>query len=179
VRLSGIEAPVDGQSCVSANTRRWRCDESAKAALSNLLRRGRVTCDLSGSDESGNRIGTCRAGERDIAAELVRSGHVFAVTGLFASYGSLEREAREAKSGLWNGEPERPSDYRAQKWEEAKREAPDGCPIKGHVRGGRRVYVLPWSRGYESVRVRLSRGERWFCSEADARAAGWKPPEQS
>ena len=68
------------------------------------------------------------------------------------------------------GQATRPSDYRAQKWEEAKREAPDGCPIKGSVRGGRRFYIVPWARGYERVRVSQSRGERWFCSRI--RSAG-------
>ena len=45
-------------------------------------------------------------GETDIAAELVRNGHVFAETGFFATYGSLESEAREAKAGIWRGEAE-------------------------------------------------------------------------
>lgn len=80
---------------------------------------------------------------------------------------------------MWAGQATRPSDYRAQKWEEAKREAPDGCPIKGSVRGSRRYYVVPWARGYERVRVSRSRGERWFCSEAEAQEGGFKPFEQS
>jgi hypothetical protein len=138
-----------------------------------------VTCSLSGTDDLGRKVGICQEGETDLAAELVRNGDVFAETGFFSSYGSLESEAREAKVGIWRGEPERPSDYRAQKWEEAKRAAPEGCPIKGNVTHGRRVYVLPWAQGYERVKVSSSRGERWFCSENEARAAGWRPPEQS
>ncbi len=179
VTLSGIEAPVDGQTCVSETSRPWHCDAAAKTALERLLRSGRVKCDLSGSDNLGHRIGTCREGETDIAAELVRNGHVFAETGFFSAYGSLENQARTAKAGIWSGEAERPSDYRAQKWEEAKREFPEGCPIKGNVRGGRRIYVLPWARGYERVKISSRKGERWFCSEDEAVAAGWKPSEQS
>ena len=78
---------------------------------------------------------------------------MFATSGLFASYGGIENEARANRAGIWGGQATRPSDYRAQKWEEAKREAPDGCPIKGSVRGGRRFYVVPWARGYERVKV--------------------------
>ena len=89
------------------------------------------------------------------------------------------RKRGTAKIGIWSGDAERPADYRAQKWQDAKREAPDGCPIKGNVKGGRRLYVLPWSQDYARVRVSLSRGERWFCSEAEAQAAGWKPAERS
>ena len=76
--------------------------------------------------------------------------------------------------GLWNGEAERPGTYRARTWEEAKRAAPDGCPIKGQVAGGARVYVLPWSPEYGRVRVSRARGDRWFCSEKEAIAAGWR-----
>ena len=101
---------------------------------------------------------------------------MFAEAGLFASYSSLEREARAAKAGIWvGGETERPAEFRAKVWEEAKRRAPDGCPIKGRVTGGARVYVLPWSPDYERGRVQKERGERWFCSEQEAVAAGWKP----
>jgi endonuclease YncB( thermonuclease family) len=179
VALSGIEAPVDGQTCASGSARSWRCDTAAKTALAHLLRSGAVTCELSGSDDQGRRIGTCQEGQTDIAAELVRNGHVFAETGFFSSYGSLENEARETKVGIWRGEAKRPSDYRAQKWEEAKRESPEGCPIKGNVTRGRRIYVLPWAQGYERVKISSRRGERWFCSEDEAIAAGWKPSEQS
>ena len=103
---------------------------------------------------------------------------VFAEGGLFASYTSIEREARAAKTGIWAaGEPERPSEFRAKVWEEAKRRAPDGCPIKGQVAGSARTYVLPWSPDYERVRVQRARGERWFCSEPEAAAAGFKARE--
>jgi len=179
IRLSGIEAPLNGQTCRTARSRRWRCDRAAKAALAHLVGGGRITCTLSGLDDTGHHLGACRRGEKDIAEELVRDGHAFAEAGLFATYGSVESEAREAKVGLWRGEAARPSAYRAQKWEDAKRAAPDGCPIKGDVKRGRRLYVLPWSRGYQRVRISRSRGERWFCSEAEARAAGWKPAERS
>ncbi|MCZ7595842.1 MAG: thermonuclease family protein [Hyphomicrobium sp.] len=178
VRLNGIEAPEPDQMCTDADGRDWSCGRTARQALAGILRSGRVTCEVSDSSE-GYSSGDCEIDDRDIAAELVRGGHVFAATGLFASYRGLEDEARASKAGLWVGQAMRPSDYRAQKWEEAKREAPDGCPIKGNVRGGRRFYVVPWARGYERVRVSASRGERWFCSESEAREAGFKPSEQS
>jgi endonuclease YncB( thermonuclease family) len=179
VQLSGIEAPERDQTCVTDRSRRWRCGASATASLAALVRRRQVTCALSGSADGGAARGRCHAGDTDIAAELVRNGHVFATGGLFAPYASLENEARAARIGLWDGEADRPSDYRAQRWEEAKRDAPDGCPIKGNVRDGRRVYVLPWSSEYERIRVSSRRGDRWFCSEAEAVTAGWRPLEQS
>ena len=178
VRLTGIEAPEQDQTCAAADGREWECGQSAKQALARILRNGRVTCDVA-RDSQGSGTGDCKIGDKDVAAELVLGGHVFAATGLFAPYRSIEEQARTSKAGLWAGQATRPSDYRAQKWEEAKREAPDGCPIKGSVRGSRRYYVVPWARGYERVRVSSSRGERWFCSEAEAQEAGFKPSEQS
>jgi hypothetical protein len=43
------------------------------------------------------------------------------------------------------------------------------------VSGDAKTYVLPWSPSYERTKVRTNRGERWFCSESEARQAGWKP----
>jgi hypothetical protein len=64
-------------------------------------------------------------------------------------------------------------------WEAAKKAAPSGCPIKGHVARGERIYVVPWAPSYARTRVRESRGGRWFCNENEAVAAGWKPTDRS
>jgi len=170
---------VPGQRCRRGKSRRWNCGASATAALSRLVRRAKVSCEITGSDDNDRQLGDCRVGDKDIAAQLVRGGHVFATAGFFAPYTGLEEQARKEKLGIWRGQVVRPSDYRAQKWEEAKRAAPNGCPIKGNVSRGRRVYVLPWARGYERVKITRRRGERWFCSETEAQAAGWKPAGSS
>ena len=51
-----------------------------------------------------------------------------------------------------------------------------GCDIKGNisVTTGERIYHLPGQKYYSSTRIDVSRGERWFCSESDARVAGWR-----
>jgi len=114
VRLSGIEAPEQDQRCGSGN-RRWRCGAAAGDALSRLIGGRIVSCTLSGNDGKGRPLASCSAGKMEINAELVRRGHVFAESGLFARYASLENEARAAKLGLWaTGDVERPSDYRAR-----------------------------------------------------------------
>ena len=175
LRLAGVEAPEDRQQCGSGN-RRFRCGASAQAALARLVNGRTVSCTPSGSDAAGLALASCSRGKLDINAELVRGGHVFAASGLFASYSGLERDARAAKAGIWaGGEAERPAEFRAKVWDDAKRRAPDGCPIKGLVTGRERVYVLPWAPDYERGRIQKARGERWFCSEQEARAAGWKP----
>lgn len=173
IRLAAIEAPEREQRCERAGNKRWRCGEAARAALARLVSGRKVHCDTSGRDPAGHALGTCFVGETLINARLVEAGHVFAESGLLSRYGTQEAAARKAKLGLWAGEAERPAAYRARMWEEARRRAPDGCPIKGQVSGAGRTYVLPWSPDYARVRVNTARGGRWFCSEADALAAGW------
>ena len=180
IRLSGVDAPELDQQCGGEGRgRSWRCGAASQAALQTLVRGRMVHCTAARGDASGHPVATCYLGEKDLAAELVRRGHAFAESGLFSTYAGLESTARNAKLGLWRSAVERPSDYRARRWEAAKRSAPHGCPIKGHVTSEGRVYVLPWSPDYSRLRVREQRGERWFCSEQEARAAGWRPVDQS
>ena len=175
VRLAGIEAPELQQSCGSP-PRRTRCGAAAQAALGKLVNGRTLACSVSGADSAGRPLATCTRGGLDINGELVRQGHAFAASGLFAGYAGLERQAREAKLGIWAvGDVERPAEFRAKIWDEAKRRAPDGCPIKGLITGEGRVYVLPWSPDYDRGRIQKTRGERWFCSEREAEAAGFKP----
>lgn len=49
-----------------------------------------------------------------------------------------------------------------------------GCEIKGNVTRDRvRLYHLPGSQFYGSTQIDPANGERWFCNEDEARAAGW------
>ncbi len=179
LRLAGIEAPDRDQKCNKSGGKKFACGEAARGALERIVRNKPLTCTLGGKDETGRQLATCAGGGQDVAAQLVKEGHVFAEAGLFSKYGSQETEARTAKAGLWGGDNERPSALRAKQWDVAKKAAPDGCPIKGSVSSSGKTYVLPWSPDYESVKVRTSRGERWFCSEAEAQSAGWKQASRS
>jgi hypothetical protein len=52
----------------------------------------------------------------------------------------------------------------------------NGCDIKGNINSkGERIYHVPGGRAYASTLIDATRGERWFCSEAEAQAAGWRP----
>lgn len=181
IRLAGIEAPELNQKCGLSATKRWSCGEAASQALTARVRSKPVRCEITrtAAPDGADARGSCQSDGVDIGAELVKAGHVFAEPGWFARYAALETEARSAKVGLWRGDAERPSDYRAKRWEQARLAAPDGCPIKGQLMSDRRVYVLPWSPRYDQIKVRATKGERWFCSEAEAQAAGWKPIERS
>ena len=49
------------------------------------------------------------------------------------------------------------------------------CDIKGNISAsGEHIYHVPGQRYYDVTRISPGKGERWFCSEAEARAAGWR-----
>jgi len=49
------------------------------------------------------------------------------------------------------------------------------CPIKGNISAkGEKIYHMPWSPAYAKTRINVSKGERWFCNEKEAVAAGWR-----
>ncbi|MHA6642308.1 sunset domain-containing protein [Mesorhizobium sp. A623] len=56
------------------------------------------------------------------------------------------------------------------------RSTSSACNVKGNVsiNSGERIYHVPGQKYYERTVVRPEYGERWFCSETEARAAGWR-----
>ncbi len=177
--LAGIESPETRQSCRTRRGRKWQCGRSALTALRRITGYETVECSVNRMDSAGRKIADCMIGEKNIAAELVRGGHVFSKAWLFSGYGDQQEEAREAGRGIWQGVAQPPAEFRAERWESAKLRAPSGCPIKGKDRARARdkVYILPWSSSYERYRISQKRGDRWFCSEDEALAEGWKPLE--
>ncbi|AKI01239.1 hypothetical protein IMCC20628_02541 [Hoeflea sp. IMCC20628] len=53
---------------------------------------------------------------------------------------------------------------------------PLACNIKGNVSidTGERIYHVPGQKFYIPTKILPRYGERWFCTEAEARAAGWR-----
>jgi hypothetical protein len=49
------------------------------------------------------------------------------------------------------------------------------CRIKGNISwSGERIYHLPGDEYYDATRINTAKGERWFCTEAEAQDAGWR-----
>lgn len=81
-----------------------------------------------------------------------------------AAYRAAERAAREAGKGIWSSGCLAPPPA-----------APGSCDIKGNISSsGERIYHVPGQRYYEVTKIDEAKGERWFCSEAEAVAAGWR-----
>ena len=47
------------------------------------------------------------------------------------------------------------------------------------MESGERVYHTPNSPWYARTEIDTSAGERWFCTEREAREAGWRAPQRA
>ena len=184
VRLFGIDAPEGRQSC-TRDGREWACGTEAERKLRSLIGGRSVTCTRRDVDSYGRIVAACRSGAADLGSEMVRSGYATAYRRYSSDYVDEENEARAARRGIWAGEFARPEDYRRDETQIQARDRPapppraarDGCYIKGNVNGeDERIYHVPGSPSYDDTRIDESKGERWFCTEAEARAAGWRAP---
>lgn len=52
------------------------------------------------------------------------------------------------------------------------------CRIKGNISQKGRIYHLPGMRYYAQTKINKSIGEMWFCSEEEAKKAGWRRASQ-
>lgn len=175
VRLEGIDAPEMGQTCGRRWFGTWNCGREAQRALEQLVSGRRVDCESKGQDKYGRDLGICFVDSRDINAELVRRGLAWAFVKYSQTYVNEEAAARTEKVGIWQGAAEPPWTFREQKWQTAEAVAPRGCAIKGNVTGKGKIYHVPWGDWYARVKIDPAKGERWFCSEAEAVEAGWRP----
>jgi endonuclease YncB( thermonuclease family) len=176
IRLHGIDAPEAGQTCRWPNGRSWQCGTAAMNRLAELVEGRQVECTPRDRDAYGRIVAACRVNGLDINATLVSEGLARAFVRYSDDFVAEEAAAKMAGLGIWRGEAEAPWDYRARSWERAAEAAPGGCPIKGNIsRNGERIYHTPWSPWYSRTRIDEASGERWFCDEAEAIAAGWRP----
>ncbi|MFX3679919.1 MAG: thermonuclease family protein [Hyphomicrobiales bacterium] len=136
----------------------------------------RVECDNRGSDEYGRIIAVCLANGEEINAALVREGLAWAFVKFSDDYVTEELKARSNATGIWQAPTQTAWDFRAERWAVGEQEAPNGCPIKGNISGNGRIYHAPWSPWYNRTKISVEKGERWFCDEAEALAAGWRAP---
>ena len=181
VRLWGIDAPEGRQTCLDGS-RRWPCGRRAAQALAGRIDGRSVACEE--RDHDGRIIAVCRHGGRDVNAWLVREGWALAYRRYSRAYVKEESAAKAAKRGLWRGEFVPPWDWRrGKRLNTADRDARHtasrdrrACNIKGNISrsSGRRIYHLPGDPDYAKTRISTSHGERWFCTESEARAAGWR-----
>lgn len=185
VRLEGIDAPESRQRCRDSSGQSYSCGAMATQALRRLVESGPLTCRGSERDRYGRLLATCETAGVQVNRTMVQAGWALAFRRYSRRYVAEEREASAARRGMWSGSFQAPWSWRAeapaqpaaQRVRPAIVKAPGGdCRIKGNVSGSGRIYHVPGSRHYAETRINPARGERWFCSEDEARRAGWRAP---
>ncbi len=148
------------------------------AYLSEITEKVTVRCEQRDIDRYKRIVAVCRLGGVDLNAWMVRQGWAIAYRQYSRDYVGDESTAQAEKAGIWAGRFIDPSRWRRGDRlavESAKEPAATSCQIKGNIsRSGERIYHVPGGRDYGPTRIDESKGERWFCSEDEARKAGWR-----
>ena len=112
IRLWGIDAPEGQQRCVK-DGKLWRAHGESANALDGYLVDRLVTCKQKGIDRYKRVVAVCMVDGTDIGAWVVRKGWAFDFTRYSKGYyGAAQAEAMADRRGLWQGECEKPWDWR-------------------------------------------------------------------
>ncbi len=199
IRLNGIDAPEAEQFCLNDKGKSWGCGQASRAALDKRAGRKTWTCKPLEQDQYGRTIATCTVGGEDINRWMIQSGWALAFVRYTRVYEAEERPAKEAKAGLWSGAFVAPWDWRAKKQDavvlgaitapsssKAVLVGPDptegapnaGCTIKGNrKKDGECIFHVQGGRWYAKVNMHGT-GKEWFCTAAQAEAAGCRAAKQ-
>lgn len=111
IRLTGLDAPERDQTCSKSDGTSWPCGRAATERMRELTRGRQLSCRGEGHDKYGRLLATCLDGGTDLAQAMVADGLAVASGGYFAA----ESSARRARRGIWQGDFQRPDDWRAEK----------------------------------------------------------------
>lgn len=183
VCLFDVDAPESRQICEREGAS-YRCGQRVALALADRLGAGNVRCEERDTDRYGRTIAVCYLGGDDVNAWLAREGWAGAYRQYSRDYVDEEAEEGRAARPVGGHVPDagRPAagaatrrvgglgpDDLGRRRPAVRRVLDQGQHLQG------RVYHAPGTRAYDGVEMNAARGERWFCSEAEARVAGWRP----
>ena len=187
LQLYGIDAPELGQFCRRAGDL-WACGAEAALFLQKTVQfeGPPVECSPWGEeprDDASSEfvIGVCQVGPKVVGLTMVQNGYAVALPDSFPDYKEAEEQARQAKLGLWRGDFVPPWEWRAGKGSEVRSsDWVRTCNVKGALGpAGERIYYVPTDQDYDDVAIDPARGEQSFCSDEEARAAGWSRPRDT
>lgn len=180
IQLYGIDAPELGQMC-DLNGSLRPCGVEAALALRKLitLSQSSFHC-LPWGDETDRleapAVRVCEVGHEDVGLVMLHNGYSVALPGSFPDYLEAQEQARQAGLGIWH------SDFVAPwKWRQGQvsSDRPSDSVRKCNVKGvfddqGSRIYFVPTDDGYDDIELDRDRGDVMFCSDDEARQAGWR-----
>lgn len=172
VRLHGVDAVEKNQTCRTEQGQKWACGLWVVSAVRAQFEGANADCTALGTDRYNRTLARCSVGGDDLGATLVADGLVTAYARYSMDYVSLESKARATNRGLWASTSQSPESFRHAKQPVVSSD----CMIKGNISTkNARIFHVPGQQDYEKTRINTAKGERWFCSAAEARAAGWRP----
>lgn len=174
VRLHGVDAVELAQTCTDSDGAEWDCGKWVRAEVVKRVQGKLATCRPVDMDRYGRVVAKCFVDGQDIAEGLVEEGLVGAYAKYSSDYLDEEKAAAVSGRGLWSSTSMLPSEFRMIRAKGSR--APDpNCIIKGNISKSGKIYHMPHNRDYARTGISLRKGEKWFCSEHQAKAAGWRP----
>ncbi|MDZ4136784.1 MAG: thermonuclease family protein, partial [Paracoccaceae bacterium] len=148
----------------------------ATQTLTGLIGNRPVSCTPQDRDRYGRIVATCTVLGRDLGRDMVRAGAARAYLRYSEIYLPDETTAKANARGLWSGSFTQPETFRqTAKAPKLAKAAPQDCAIKGNISArGVRIFHVPGQRDYAATRISTAKGEAYFCSEAQAKAAGFR-----
>lgn len=174
VRLHGLDAPEQEQSCERAQGAHWACGAWVTGRVQDAFEGRKARCEAVDIDRYERIVARCEVGGLDMGRWLVSEGLAFAYRKYSMAYDLDEKRAAVNDRGLHASRVQSPAQFRrSQRKEEAP---PDpACRIKGNISAkGVKIFHAPGQQHYTRTRISTRKGERWFCSAQEARAAGWR-----
>ena len=195
VRIIGVNTPetIDPRTMVEC------FGEEASDYLKSLLTSKKVRIESDSSiadrDKYDRLLRYVYLDGEDVGYKIISKGYGYEYTydvpySKQTLYKNAQNEADKNGVGLWadgvcvedNNTTEAASDSQNNN-DSANANAPanvindnqQNCDIKGNINySGEKIYHVPGQEYYNETKIDVERGERWFCSEEEAQAAGWR-----
>tara|TARA_R110002049_G_scaffold10127_6_gene50574 strand:- start:43187 stop:43831 length:645 start_codon:yes stop_codon:yes gene_type:complete len=177
IRLHGIDALEAAQTCQTEGGQPWACGDWTTRQVRDRYQGRQMRCDALERDRYDRIVARCMADGRDVGQALVQDGLAFAYRKYSMAYDLDEKAAFVAGRGIHGFKTTSPARYRVTRRSggPVTVQSNGDCKIKGNISAkGARIYHLPGQEFYAKTRINTAKGERWFCAEAEARAAGWR-----
>lgn len=182
IRILDIDAPESRQTCGAQDGMEWRCGQKSALALADWIAQQTVTCESDQLDKYNRRLARCTVAGQDLGVWMAANGWAVAYRDCKCEViRDAAARAKASRLGIWAGTFMLPWEWRAQpnSSQGPATQGSSGCQIKGNIStDGERIYHVPGGKWYSKTKIDEAKGERWFCSEADARVAGWRPAKQ-
>lgn len=174
IRLHGVDAPESDQPCTTLTGQNWACGDWITRQVRDQFQGATARCEPLDKDRYNRIVARCFVGGKDIGKTLVQEGLAFAYRKYSMDYDLDEKAAYVADRGVHGFVIQSPARYRLTRIKGRVADDPK-CQIKGNINAaGKHIYHVPGQEFYDRTGIQLAKGERWFCSEAQARASGWR-----